>query len=61
MKLHVFVYVCCIWFQGKYTLPSMSQDIGAEVFPSGDYQVTGSVTDKSGKVVACLEVQLSVA
>nr|XP_022326877.1 uncharacterized protein LOC111126484 [Crassostrea virginica] len=45
---------------GKYTLPSMSQDIGAEVFPSGDYQVTGSVTDKSGKVVACLEVQLSV-
>ncbi|XP_048775551.2 uncharacterized protein LOC125680151 [Ostrea edulis] len=46
---------------GKYTLPSMSQDIGAEVFPSGDYQVTGNVTDKAGRVVACLQVELSVA
>lgn len=46
---------------GKYTLPSMSQDIGAEAFPSGDYEVTGTVTDKDGKVAACLEVQLSVA
>ncbi|XP_052672714.1 uncharacterized protein LOC128155172 [Crassostrea angulata] len=42
---------------GKYTLPSMSQDIGAEAFPSGDYEVTGTVTDKDGKVAACLEVQ----
>lgn len=39
----------------------MSQDIGAEAFPSGDYEVTGTVTDKDGKVMACLEVQLSVA
>lgn len=46
---------------GKYTLPSWSQDVGAELFPTGDYQLTGKVTDANGKLVACLEVELSVA
>ncbi|XP_062594694.1 uncharacterized protein LOC134256106 [Saccostrea cucullata] len=43
---------------GKYTLPSWSQDVGAELFPTGDYQLTGKVTDANGKLVACLEVEL---
>ncbi|XP_069131261.1 ganglioside GM2 activator-like [Argopecten irradians] len=50
----------CPFKTGNYNVPSASFEVDAAAFPSGDYHLRGSVSN-SGKVMACLDLYMSVA
>ncbi|XP_060066661.1 ganglioside GM2 activator-like [Ylistrum balloti] len=50
----------CPFKTGNYNVPSASFEVDASAFPSGDYRLRGSASN-GGKVMACLQLDLSVS
>ncbi|OWF44268.1 ganglioside GM2 activator-like [Mizuhopecten yessoensis] len=50
----------CPFKTGNYNVPTASFEVDAVAFPSGDYHVRGSASN-GGKVMACLDLYMSVA